>query len=96
MRTIRRTTAFKKDFKRLLANPQHTKDAPQLLLTALTFLVEDRNLPESFHDHALIGNWNGHRECHVKPDLLLVYRQPMEIAILELVRLGSHAEIFNR
>lgn len=96
MRTIRRSTSFKKDFKRVLAAPRHAQDAPRLLQAVLVLLVEDKPLPESCPDHVLAGNWKNHRECHIKPDLLLIYKQPEEPGELELVRLESHSELFSR
>jgi mRNA interferase YafQ len=51
-------------------------------------------LPESNRDHALSGDWAGYRECHVKPDLLLIYRK-VDQATLRLARLGSHSELFG-
>lgn len=95
MRTISRSTNFKKDFKRILANPHHSQDAARLFEAVLILLVEDAPLPKSCRDHALIGNWKGHRECHIKPDLLLIYKI-REPDTLELVRLGSHSELFSR
>jgi mRNA interferase YafQ len=50
-------------------------------------------LPEKNHDHGLGGDWQDHRECHLKPDLLLVYRKYGEV--LQLVRMGSHSELFG-
>jgi mRNA interferase YafQ len=85
-----------KDFKRVSATPRHAQDAPQLLQAVLALLVEDKLLPESRRDHALVGNWKGRRECHIKPDLLLLYKQPEESGVLELTRLGSHSELFSR
>ena len=43
-------------------------------------------------DHALTGNWRDYRDCHIKPDLVLIYQKP-ESDILRLVRLGSHSEL---
>jgi len=43
-------------------------------------------------DHALIGEWKDHRDCHVKPDLVLIYQKP-DANVLRLVRLGSHSEL---
>lgn len=96
MRTIRRATSFKKDFKRILTTPRHTQDTPQLLQAVLTLLIEDKPLPENCRDHTLVGNWKNHRECHIKPDLLLIYKQLEDSSELELVRLGSHSELFKR
>jgi mRNA interferase YafQ len=96
MRTIKRSTSFKKDFKRVLATPRHAQDAPQLLQAVLTLLVEDKPLPENCRDHALVSNWKDRRECHLKPDLLLIYKQQEDSGVLELIRLGSHSELFSR
>ncbi len=49
-------------------------------------------LPRRYFDHQLSGEWNDHRDCHVRPDLILIYRKPDD-ANLELVRLGSHSEL---
>ena len=95
MRTIDRPSKFRRDFKKALANPRHSKDIDGLLIEALRCLVVDAPLPEHMRDHALAGNWNGYRECHIKPDLLLIYRQRDPDNILELTRLGSHSELFR-
>lgn len=52
-------------------------------------------LPESMRDHPLTGRWSGNRECHVEPDWLLIYRIDGKLLILELVRTGSHADLFG-
>jgi len=80
----------------MLATPRHAKDAPQFLINILALLAEDVPLSASCRDHALVGNWVGHRECHIKPDLLLIYRLEEDSGVLELVRLGSHSELFSR
>ena len=49
-------------------------------------------LPKN-RDHALTGNWAGHRECHITPDWLLVYRIIEDELILTLVRTGSHSDL---
>jgi len=99
MRIIKRATNFKKDFKRVMATPRHSRDVGPLLEDILAFLVADEALPENYLDHALVGNWKGHRECHrechIKPDLLLIYKTE-ELDKLHLVRLGSHSELFKR
>jgi len=94
MRTIKRATNFKKDFKRVMANPRHAQDVQQLLAAVLLLLAEDKPLPENCRDHSLVGGWKNHRECHIKPDLLLIY-QPAGENVLRLVRLGSHSELFS-
>lgn len=55
-------------------------------------LVQREPLDHRFHDHPLTGNWNGYRECHVRPDWLLIYR--IEGEELLLARTGSHSELF--
>ena len=60
----------------------------------LRFLLADVPLPERYNDHGLTGNWIGFRECHIKPDLLLIYEK-VGADILMLVRLGSHSELFG-
>jgi mRNA interferase YafQ len=92
MRTIERSSAFKRDYKRVRATPRH-RNVDALLTTVLSLLLDDQPLPASNRDHALSGDWAGYRECHLKPDLLLIYRKP-NTEILRLARLGSHSELF--
>jgi mRNA interferase YafQ len=91
MRTIERTTAFKRDYKREMKGP-HRATLEAELRTVVTALVTDSPLESRYRDHRLTGNWNGHRDCHVKPDLVLIYRF-IGIDRLALVRLGSHSEL---
>jgi mRNA interferase YafQ len=93
MRRIERTNAFRRDFKRELRG-QHRLDLETLLTSVISLLAEDKPLPERNRDHALAGEWRDFRECHLKPDLLLIYRK-VETDILQLVRLGSHSELFE-
>jgi mRNA interferase YafQ len=58
----------------------------------ITALANDQPLAEKHRDHALAGDWKDHRDCHVKPDLVLIYRKPDD-GVLQLVRLGSHSEL---
>ena len=95
MRTIELSSAFRKDYKRARANPCRAQDVRALYEAVVVLLAEDEALPERFRDHALVGNWQGYRECHLKPDLLLLYRTE-EPGILRIARLGSHAEIFKK
>jgi len=94
MRTIERSSAFKRDYKRVKATTPHRHDLDGLLLTALALLADDQPLPESWRDHALSGTWSSYRECHLKPDLLLIYRK-VDADSLRLARLGSHSELFG-
>ena len=93
MRRIERTNAFRRDFKREMRG-QHRRDLEDLLTAAVSLLAEDKPLPEKNRDHGLAGEWDDFRECHLKPDLLLIYRKPDE-EVLQLVRVGSHSELFD-
>jgi len=94
MRTIKRSSAFKRDYKRVKLTPKYSKSLESLVLKILELLVLDSPLPGHFRDHALSGDWDGYRECHLKPDLLLIYKK-VEPNLLKLARLGSHSELFN-
>lgn len=91
MRTIKRTNKFKKDYKREKKG-QYSKSLDADLLEVVTMLASDKTLPERCNDHALSGEWDDHRDCHIKPDLVLIYRKP-DAEALDLVRLGSHSEL---
>jgi mRNA interferase YafQ len=93
MRTIERTNVFKRDFKREKSG-KHKRDLEALVFATISLLAQDKPLPEKHRDHALGGEWRDHRECHLKPDLLLIYRKP-DAEILQLVRLGSHSQLFG-
>lgn len=58
-------------------------------------LMSGMSIPETNKDHILSGNWNGHRECHIEPDWLLIYRIDRENKVIEYVRIGSHSDIFS-
>lgn len=93
MRTIDNASAFKRDFKREKLSGKH-KNFDGIISDVLELLLDDIPLPERYNDHELIGDWQGYRECHIKPDLLLIYRKPAP-EILRLARLGSHSELFG-
>lgn len=91
MRIIKYTHKFKSDYKRV-KKANHHKNLDQHLMAAIKLLAADKALPRRNYDHALIGNWCDHRDCHIKPDLVLIYRKP-DKKTLELVRLGSHSQL---
>jgi mRNA interferase YafQ len=91
MRTIRRTARFKKDYKRE-AKGRHRATLDADLVTVLSLLVADAPLPARNRDHALTGDWADCRDCHLRPDLVLICRKP-DHGTLELIRLGSHSEL---
>ena len=93
MRTIETSTAFKRDFKRALKG-QYKKTLGNDLNQVLSLLCQDKALEPRYRDHELTGNWLSYRECHIKPDLLLIYKTP-DTNTLRLARLGSHSELFG-
>jgi len=91
MRKILESSVFKHDLKRE-AKGRHGKQLAAMLRPVLVSLATDERLEPSYRDHALTGNHSGCRDCHVKPDLVLIYRKPNN-KTLELLRLGSHSEL---
>jgi mRNA interferase YafQ len=90
MRKIDWTRQFKRDYKKLQSSPRYRSDLGTLLPAILDKLVADQELK----DHALTGEMAGFRECHLRPDLLLVYAKAEAPPSLILMRLGSHSELF--
>ena len=91
MRTIERTGQFKRDYRRE-SRGRHRASLDASLVRLVEVLANDRPLEPRHHDHALSGEWRDHRDCHVKPDLVLIYQRP-DPGTLRLVRLGSHSEL---
>lgn len=91
MRTIEWTSQFKRDFKRE-GKGQHRATLDDELFPVVEALANDQPLEPRYHDHTLTGEWKDHRDCHIKPDLLLIYHKPND-ETLRLVRLGSHSEL---
>jgi len=84
------TKAFKKDLKKY----QHKRDVLGELYQVIKILAGERSLDSNKRDHSLSGNYVKYRECHVKNDILLIYRVEKETNSLYLVRFGSHSEMF--
>ena len=97
MRTIKRNNQFKRDYKRETKSRSETyvQKLEAELATVLQVLMVDGTLDPRYEDHPLSGDWKDHRDCHVRPDLLLLYRKPDQDT-LTLVRLGSHSELFRK
>ncbi|MEO8926464.1 MAG: type II toxin-antitoxin system YafQ family toxin [Caulobacteraceae bacterium] len=93
MRTIERSTAFRGDYKRE-SRGRHRATLDAALTTVLKALSADELLAPRHRDHPLSGTWEGYRDCHIKPDLVLVYRK-CDANLLRLARLGSHSEVFG-
>ena len=93
MRKIERASAFKRDYKRE-ARGKHRTTLDDALKPVLVALATDQLLEDKYRDHDLSGDWAGYRECHVKPDLLLIYRRSGS-ETLRLARFGFHSELFG-
>jgi mRNA interferase YafQ len=91
MRAIERTGQFKRDYKRE-AKGRHRATLEADLRAVIALLAADERLAERYCDHALLGDWIGCRDCHVKPDLVMIYEKP-DPETLRLIRLGSHSEL---
>jgi mRNA interferase YafQ len=91
MRTIDRTNQFKRDYKRELKG-HHRVMLNDDFNEVAKLLANDLPLPKKYRDHALTGDWKTFRDCHIKPDLVLIYQKPDD-KILQLVRIGSHSEL---
>lgn len=89
MRSLRRTSQFKKDYKRA-----KRADKPiEVFTEVVAQLQADEPLPPQCRDHALIGKYARTRECHLAPDWLLIYQ--LDDDQVTLIRLGSHSELFG-
>jgi mRNA interferase YafQ len=91
VRKIAQTKQFKKDYRKIAASGHHSvKD----FLTVVKLLAQDKPLLEKYRDHSLSGKWIGYKECHIKPDWLLIYKKLDNNRSLVLARTGSHSELF--
>lgn len=90
MRKIDLHSKFKRDYKR---EKKSDNALDGVLNPVLRMLVSDAVLTARYRDHALGGEWKGCRDCHIKPDLVLIYRKTP--GVLSLARLGSHSELFG-
>lgn len=90
--TVKPTLQFKKDYKLAMKRGLDIS----LLEDIIAKLALGESLPEKNRDHALNGNWNGYRECHILPDWLLIYKLEDNVLILTLARTGTHSNLFNK
>ena len=91
MREIRQTATFKRDLKRE-AKGQHREFLSRHFTHLIGKIANDEPLAAQVRDHPPVGEWKDFRDCHLRPDLVLIYRKPDDTT-LQLVRLGSHAEL---
>lgn len=89
---IKWTNQYKKDIK--LAKKRHYQI--EELEQVVFMLASAQPLEEKYCDHALEGNWKGHRELHIRPDWLLIYQIKDDVLILELSRTGTHSDLFGK
>ena len=92
MRKVKYTSKFKRDYKREKKSTHYRATLDHDLLSIVKLLTADIKLSPHHRDHQLSGEWKDHRDCHIKPDLVLIYRKP-DNESLELVRLGSHSQL---
>ena len=90
MLNLRFTATFKRDYRRVKSQGKNLAKL-EMILEALQ---RREDLPEAARDHSLGGAYRGHRECHIEPDWLLVYRVIKQELILELIRTGTHSDLF--
>lgn len=90
MRNILRATQYKRGLKRF----RHVPDVLNEIAHLIDLLAADAPLPAKYCDHALHNNWEGCRDCHVRPDVVLIYRKTVDGLVLMLLRVGSHSEVF--
>ena len=88
---IKFTNVYKKSYKRAKKRGLNLK----LLYNVVEALGQGHKLDTKYRDHALHGNWEGFRECHIQPDWLLIYLVENDVLTLTLVEPGTHADIFD-
>ena len=91
MKEIRKTSQFKKDFKRFAKDVEKVKT----LMSIVEKLERGEFIPDEFYPHPLKGEWKNYMECHIDDDYLLIWFDKEE-SIVRLVRLGSHCELFGK
>ena len=91
MKEIRKTSQFKKDFKRFSKDVEKVKT----LMSIVEKLERGEFIPDEFYPHPLKGEWKNYMECHIDDDYLLIWFDKEE-SIVRLVRLGSHSELFGK
>lgn len=90
MLDIRYSAKFRKDYKTIIKRGYN----PKLLEEVLEILCNKQSLPNKYKDHNLKGNYIGHRECHITPDWLLIYKIDNDVLVLTLTRTGTHSDLF--
>ena len=87
---VKYTSRFKKDYKRLKKRGYDMNK----LIDVVDILREGGELPSEYKDHPLHGNYEGHRDCHIEPDWILIYYKKETSLVLSLTRTGTHSDVF--
>jgi mRNA interferase YafQ len=87
---LKYSSRFKKDLKYF----QNNKDLLSIIEKVLDILVSGRRLPEKFRNHQLKGEFKGCFECHLKSDILLIYKKDRDEMLILLLRIGTHSDLF--
>ena len=84
------SSKFKKDLKKVIKRGYDINK----MKTVIELLRSGQSMPEQYKDHSLTGNWVSHRECHISPDWLLIYKIDNNDLVLTLTRTGTHSDLF--
>lgn len=90
MKKLKPTTRYRKDYKKFRNNPRKLEK----LFGILRRLENEEPIPEEYDPHLLTGDYKGYMECHIESDFLLIWFDP-DTDEIDLVRLGSHSELFG-
>ena len=91
MKRLKPSTQYKKDLKRIRNNPKKA----EALIKVLYILEQELEIPKEYNPHPLTGDYGGCMECHIQGDLLLIWIDE-ETNEIDLIRLGSHSELFGK
>jgi mRNA interferase YafQ len=86
---------YKKDLKKVLKSGLRIKSRKNVIENIIETLLSGGKLEIRYKDHALVGQWKGYRDCHIEPDLVMIYFIDVGNEILEITRIGSHSELFS-
>ncbi len=84
--------AFKKSFKKIRRSATFDSEKFEFVLNGLMSGIE---LPSQYRDHELQGKYSNYRECHIKPDLLLIYEIDRDFGLITIIEIGSHSQLFG-
>ena len=90
MYDVKYTSRFKKDYKRLKKRGWNMDK----LLDAIDILRSGKEMPPEYKDHPLRGDYEGHRDCHIEPDWVLIYCKSESTLVLSMTRTGTHSDVF--